>query len=115
MSLSFIQQFEGSQNTLKDLLGESGVLLEAEYSEDIDQNTPSGDKNYLKCDTVAPVELIVGENKYSLSDLLVVEKAEEEYCDFKGFLNNLGNSCTFFSSAYLFKKIFNYCLSKYRL
>lgn len=38
----------------------------------------------------APVELIYGENKYSLEDLLVVEKTEEENYNFNGFLNNLG-------------------------
>lgn len=78
MSLKFIYQFEESQNKLKDILGE-GYQSKLQYNQNESDN-----------DNSASVELIYGENKYSLDDLLVVENTEEENYNFNGFLKNLG-------------------------
>lgn len=91
ISLKFIYQFQESENTLKTKLGESNVLSPQEDNEKIKS------KYSPEYQIEAPVEVIYGENKFNLSDLLVVETAEEENCNFKGFLDNLGTevSATF--------------------
>lgn len=97
MSLKFIHQFESSQEKLKQMLGENEVPYRLDNSTPAFENNSEYVEDGANCDTIAPVELIVGKNKYSLNDLLVVEKPEEENCDFRGFLNNLGTevSATF--------------------
>lgn len=45
-------------------------------------------------DSDGSVELIFGDSKFSLNQILVVENPEDEKIDFKGFLNNLGEEVT---------------------
>lgn len=43
-------------------------------------------------DTKAPVEIIVGNEKYDFKDLVIVENDQQEDIDFTGFLKNLGKT-----------------------
>lgn len=89
MSAKFIYQFEDSQSKLNNIFGKtSSVPLSQKVCDNRSQlNSPASVK--------APVELIYGENKYSLTELLVVENAEDgNNCEFQGFLNNLGKEVT---------------------
>lgn len=92
MSYKFVTQFEATQHKLKKKTGifptygppQSDQLIE-------DYNLTNGKEDD------APVEIIFGEQKFNLKDLLIVEEPEKEYCNFKGFLKNLGQevSATF--------------------
>lgn len=89
MSVKFIYQFEDSQNKLNNIFGKTSS--EPLSQKDCDNSSQLN----LPINVKAPVELIYGENKYSLTELLVVENAEDgNNSEFQGFLNNLGKEVT---------------------
>lgn len=89
MSVKFIYQFEDNQSKLNDIFNKNNS---------VSLSSQKDCKNKSELNSVksgdAPVELIYGENKYSLTELLVVENADDDNCDFQGFLNNLGKEVT---------------------
>lgn len=94
MALKFILQFEESQIKIDKILGIhlSESNLDAKDNERfklLDKET-EGFKNVENKNDVTPVEVIYGENKFSLSDLILVEEEEKEGNNFSGFLRNLG-------------------------
>ncbi|KAG5884490.1 hypothetical protein JTB14_001285 [Gonioctena quinquepunctata] len=88
MSYQFIRQFEESQRELEEKFN----CTAKEEPETNCQEITSEIKKEI--DNTPNVELIFLNNKFSINDLLVVEKTEEEDSDFKGFLENLGKEVT---------------------
>lgn len=83
MSYKFVTQFEETQNELSIKTGihpTYGPHL-SQSSEDIELRNERED---------APVEIIIGEQKFNLKDVFIVEEPEKEQSNFKGFLKNLG-------------------------
>lgn len=76
------------------MIGESNFVSSQKDLESKSNIFSMNDQKNPEYSIEAPVELIYGENKFSLSDLLVVEKSEDPDCDFKGFLSNLGKEVT---------------------
>lgn len=91
MSYKFVIQFEATQNKLRKKTGIYPAYGPPE---------PNGlieDVSLSEKEDAAPVEIIFGEQKFNLMDVLIVEEPEKEQCNFKGFLKNLGQevSATF--------------------
>ncbi|XP_018576695.1 zinc finger protein 62-like [Anoplophora glabripennis] len=93
MSYKFVTQFETTQNKLSIQTGIYPIyrphFSQSQFQEDMNFENEREDD--------APVEIIVGEQKFNLKDLFIVEEPEKEQCNFKGFLKNLGQevSATF--------------------
>jgi uncharacterized Zn-finger protein len=91
ISYEFQVQFKNSQRLLENVKEASTkkiVDLKHKFCEE-SAYAKSQDKQ-LKALSAAPVELIYGENKFDLGDVVVIEEEKEEDFSFEGFLKNLG-------------------------
>lgn len=86
LSYRLIVQFEKSQKLLEKYFTKHGLknnrqIRPENESEEINRHEEPSD---------APVELILGENKFDVKDILIIEDEKQDDNQFDGFLKNLG-------------------------
>lgn len=85
LSYKLILQFEKSQTVLDDYFQICGLKTK----EQVNQHDQKNVEENCEC-TPIPVELIAGENRYDVKDLIIVVEENEEPQQYDGFLKNLG-------------------------
>ncbi|XP_050300870.1 zinc finger protein 287-like isoform X2 [Anthonomus grandis grandis] len=89
ISYDFVQQYKSSMEKLREQFGEVNQDSERKLAQ---ENVEEDAKRQISNGKHAPVEILVGNEKFNIKDILIVEEDTEESPDFQGFLKNLGKA-----------------------